>query len=190
MQTDDASLHLRRDVAIIVAIVALQALVLHLMGRDWIAADGRILLWYGDVDGPGNSQHLLDWYTPSHILHGFIFYAALSWLKAPLTTRLAIAVGVEAAWEIAENTPMVIERYREGALAAGYEGDSIVNSIADTFAAIAGFWMAARLPVWLVISLAVVAEIGVGLVIRDNLTLNVIMLLFPIDAIGEWQTGN
>lgn len=181
-----------RDVAIVVAIVAVQALVLHLMGRVPICECGTIDLWYGNTDGPGNSQHLSDWYTPSHVLHGFLFYALLAWLipKTPLATRLAIAIGIEAAWEIAENTPMVIERYREGALAAGYSGDSILNSVMDTLFALVGFVMAARLPIWLVVGLAIVAEIGVAYAIRDNLTLNVIMLVYPIDAISEWQTGH
>ena len=188
---DDRSRRIARDVALVVAVVAVQAAILHAMGRIPICECGTIELWYGKTDGPGNSQHLADWYTPSHVIHGVLFYALLAWLfpKAPVSTRLVMALGIEAAWEIVENTPMIIDRYREGALAAGYNGDSILNSVMDTLFALVGFVMAARLPIWLVVALALLAEIGVGLAIRDNLTLNVIMLIYPMDAISQWQTG-
>ena len=177
--------------AIAAAIVVIQALALHFMGQPWICECGTIRLWEGDVSGPENSQHLTDWYTFSHIIHGQAFYLLL-WLatpKLPLATRFAIAIGLEATWEIAENSTMVIERYREQALAQGYFGDSIVNSISDTLAAAAGFALARLLPVKASIALAITLELFAGYMIRDNLTLNIIQLIHPVEAISRWQTG-
>ena len=125
----------------------------------------------------------------SHIIHGFIFYGILTWLwpRGSLTWKLSIAVIIEAAWEILENTPWIINRYRESTISFDYFGDSVLNSISDIGAMVLGFWLAMRLPVWLTVTLAIAAELFVGWMIRDNLTLNVIMLLYPLDAIKEWQ---
>lgn len=185
------SLDWRASIVVVLSTVAAQATILHLMGRVAICSCGTIDLWYGDVNGPGNSQHLTDWYTPSHLIHGFLFYlgARLILPRAPIAVRLALALGVEVAWEIVENSDFIINRYREETAAIGYTGDSIINSIADTLAALAGFVMAARLPIWIVAALALAMELLAGVVIRDNLTLNVIMLLHPFDAIKEWQSG-
>jgi hypothetical protein len=178
------------------ALLATQITVLHAFGQPFAAASGRILLWVNDPFSPDTSQQLADWYTFSHIIHGFIFYGVLKVLapRMPLVARFLIAMGVEIAWELTENTPVVIQHYRQQALAVGYAGDSILNSVADTLMMSAGFFVASRLRARTVIALAVCLEIFTAITIRDNLTLNVINLIAPatwspIQAIHDWQAG-
>jgi len=168
-----------------------QIVILYLMGRVPICECGYVKLFEPGVNTPGNSQHIADWYTPSHIIHGFLFYG-LAWLlfrSKPLSFRLSLAVLVEAAWEILENSPIIIDRYRTATMALGYTGDSILNSAMDTVFMIVGFFFAARVPVWLTVLIAIVFEIFTGWLIRDNLTLNVLMLVWPVDAVKEWQNA-
>lgn len=176
---------------LIVAVVSLATLVILLaMGRNVTCPCGWVDLW-GTVGTSEGSQQVFDWYWPSHLLHGFIFYAAL-WAVArrlDVGWRLVIATVVECAWEIVENTDAVIERYREVTISLDYYGDSVLNSASDIAAMLLGFWLAARLPVWASIAVVVGFELLTLWIIRDNLTLNVLMLLWPVEAVAAWQAG-
>jgi hypothetical protein len=175
----------------IALLLAVQSLALYLMGQPLICTCGYVKLWEGVVLGPGNSQHLTDWYTPSHVVHGVIYYAALTLIapRASPATRFLLALGIEIAWEIFENTPFVIDRYREQALAQGYNGDSVINSIMDVLAMMVGFALASRLPVWATLAIVAVLELFVAYAIRDNLALNILNFLYPLDAVRAWQGG-
>lgn len=176
---------------IALALLALQVVALYVMGRLPICECGYVKLFEPLVNSPGNSQHMADWYTPSHIIHGFLFFglAFLLFRRSSLSARLSFAVLIEAAWELAENSPVIIDRYRTATMALGYTGDSILNSAMDTIFMALGFLVAARLPVWTTVLIAVLFELLTGYLIRDNLTLNVLMLTWPVDAVREWQSA-
>jgi hypothetical protein len=159
------------------------------MGRHPICTCGTVDLWVGARDSPKTSQMFADWYSLSHIVHGLLFYAFL-WLlfrRLPVERRFLAALLIEACWEVVENTPMVIDRYRETTAALGYSGDSVVNSMSDILMMCVGFLAARKLPVWAAIALVVALETVPLFVIRDNLTLNIWNLLAPNPAVQAWQ---
>ena len=173
------------------ALAAILLVILFAMHRPPICACGTIKLWTGAVNSSDNSQHIADWYSFSHIIHGFLFYAAAHfWLKGRARDwALPFAVTAEGFWEILENSPIIINRYREATMALGYSGDSIVNSLSDVGWMSFGFWLASRLHARITIALAIGFELMTLALIRDNLTLNIVMLAWPIDAIKVWQGG-
>ena len=181
----------RRAWLLSLLILGAAAAVLLAMGRNPICTCGTIELWVGTRDSPKTSQMLADWYSLSHIVHGLLFYALL-WLVArrlDVNWRFLIATSLEASWEVIENTPMVIDRYRATTAALGYAGDSVINSLSDVVMMAIGFLLARKLPVRTSILLLVLLEVVPLRVIRDNLTLNIIALVAPNPAIQAWQAG-
>jgi hypothetical protein len=174
----------------VAVVLAIMATILWFAGRNPICTCGYVELWHAKLDS-GNSQHIADWYTPSHIIHGFLFYG-FGWLvlrSRPPGERLILAVTIEAAWEVLENSPLIINRYRDATIALGYTGDSIINSVSDVAWMALGFAFARRAPVWVTVAVAIGFELLTLWVIRDNLTLNVVMLVAPVDAIKAWQSA-
>jgi len=179
----------RRTAILALVILAIAAAILLAMGRNPICTCGTVDLWVGARDSPKTSQMLADWYSLSHVVHGLLFFALL-WLVArrlPVGARFLVALLIEASWEVVENTPMVIDRYRETTAALGYSGDSVLNSLSDILMMCVGFLIARRLPVWASVLLVAALEIVPLFVIRDNLTLNILNLLAPNAAIAAWQ---
>jgi membrane-associated PAP2 superfamily phosphatase len=169
--------------------LALTVLAERSLGRLVFGPGGRLFLWTSDIWSDAMSQGIADPYSLSHVIHGLAFYWLL-WLVAsrtPLGSRAVAALVLEAVWEVLENSPIIIERYREATIALGYYGDSIVNSLGDIAMMAAGFLVASRLPVWASVSVVLGIELGMLVLIRDNLALNILMLLYPIDAVLDWQ---
>lgn len=174
----------------ILATCALAAYLLDQQGRLWICACGRVLVWAGDIWSADNSQHLFDPYSFTHLLHGFVFFWVAAWLWPRLAFgwQLWAALLVEAAWEVAENSEVIIQRYREATLALGYNGDTIINSLSDIALCGVGVVLARYLGFWRTLALFVLTEVILIFWIRDSFLLNVLMLLYPIDVIRVWQT--
>jgi hypothetical protein len=188
-QSFDSTLDWGKALMGIVAVLAVQLLAELAMGRLVVCKCGYVKLWHGVVASSENSQHIADWYTFSHVLHGLIFYFIFRLLFPRLTFAygLLLAFVLEGAWEVVENSEFIIKRYRTATAAFDYYGDTLVNSFADSIAMAVGFIMARLLPTWISVLFFVAVEVLLALGIRDNLTLNIIMLIHPIEAIKAWQ---
>jgi hypothetical protein len=186
-----ANTTIRSVVAMSLVQVAITVLILRAMGRTWWCQSQDFAIWIVSASSSHTSQHLFDPYTLTHIAHGFFFCGLFAILMPRLAVgyRFTLALAIECLWEIVENTPFIINRYREATAALGYEGDSIANSIADIAACAAGFLFAARFGWRVTLVIFIFFEVTLLLTIRDSLILNVIMLCFPIDAIRHWQLG-
>jgi hypothetical protein len=173
-----------------VLILAIVAVVELTLGRSLFGPDGKFGWWDGDIWSSENSQRVADAYSFSHIIHGMFFYAVLYLFarKLPVKYRFIVALILESAWEILENSPLIINRYREVTISLGYVGDSVLNSVCDVGMAGLGFLMARFSKVWVTISLVIIFELGCLFWVRDNLTLNVIMLVHPVESIRVWQS--
>ena len=190
-ENDSRNRHALLWLAACFAVLIIQIVTQHLMGRLWICECGYVKLFEPVVKSSGNSQHIADWYTPSHIIHGFLFYglAHMTLRGKPLAAKLLLALVIESGWELLENSPIIIDRYRTATISLDYYGDSILNSAMDTVFMALGFFFARRAPVAVTIVIAIFFELFTGWLIRDNLTLNVLMLVYPLEAVKTWQGG-
>lgn len=172
-------------------VVAATVLILFGMGRVFFSTSGRFMLWVSDVNSVEMSQQIADWYSASHFIHGILFFGILYYFRTKLTlgARFVIATVVESGWEILENSSLIIDRYREATIAIGYTGDSIMNSVLDIICMMFGFIFARYVPVWVAVLTVIFLELFVGYLIRDNLFLNILMLVYPLDAVKVWQGG-
>lgn len=178
--------------ALSVAVGSLMTAVLALLGRLWWCKLGDAAIYVNDAwNSSHTSQHFLDPYTFTHILHGVLFFWIAGLLFAKMATgwQYLVAVGVEAAWEVLENTNWVIDKYRENTASLDYFGDSIANSAGDLIACAAGFWIAVKFGWWRSLAFFIAVEVFLLLWIRDGLLLNIVMLLYPLDAVKNWQMG-
>jgi hypothetical protein len=176
---------------LLVGAVAVTAGIELAMGRSLFGPDGRFGWWEGSIWSNASSQRLADPYSFSHVAHGMLFYGML-WLVArrwPVRYRFLTAVILEAGWEVLENSPLIINRYREVTIALGYEGDSVLNSVSDLLMMALGFLAAYRWRPWVTVGVLAAMEIGCAWWVRDNLTLNIIMLIHPIETIRLWQSA-
>ncbi|MCA0422653.1 MAG: DUF2585 family protein [Proteobacteria bacterium] len=188
--------HLERTIiATALMMVAVTAAILYAMGRPPICTCGTVKLWHGVVQSAENSQHILDWYSLTHVGHGLMFFAAL-WgvMRAlgkewSLPRRYLAALALECAWEIIENTDMIIGRYRSVTVDAGYFGDSIVNSLSDITMMSLGFLIASRVSPTIGVAVFAGLELTAFAAIRDSLLINIIQLIYPIEALRRLQAG-
>jgi len=174
--------------AILLSVVA-TALLLHLEGRLWICACGSIHLWSGQICSANNSQHFLDPYSFTHVLHGFLFFWLIAWLlkRVSGSWQLVIAVAIEGLWEVFENTNFIIDRYRSETAALGYNGDTVINSLGDMVCCLIGFLVARRLGWRRSLIAFAILEVALIVWIKDSLVLEILMLVVPVDAIRSWQ---
>ncbi len=180
-----------KPIALVGVLILIAVIYLRWEGRIWWCKCGSPNPISVRVNSEHNSQHLFDPYSLSHVLHGVLFFGAL-WLfrrRLSLSVRAAIAASIEIGWEMMENSPIIINRYRAATISLGYTGDSIFNSLGDIASFVMGFYLARKLGLWRSVAIFVATELLMLFLMRDNLTLNVLMLLWPIDAVRKWQAG-
>lgn len=184
-------MNIKQTAVIVCGVVATTVGILWSMGRVFVSTSGKLMVWVSDINSSELSQQIADWYTASHFIHGILFFGLLYFFRkqASVGTRLVIATIIESGWEILENSSLIIDRYREATIAIGYTGDSILNSVSDILFMMFGFVFARYVPVWVAVLTVIVLEVVVGYLIRDNLLLNIIMLIYPLDSIKVWQGG-
>lgn len=173
------------------AVLAITGIIEYAFGRSPLGPDGKFGWWDGNIWGNENSQRVADVYSFSHIIHGMAFYGLL-WLvapKLPVKYRFVLALVLEAGWELLENSPMIIDRYRATTIAQGYTGDSVLNSVSDIIMAGIGFLMAKFFKIWVTVALVIAMELGCLWWVRDNLTLNIVMLVYPLESLKAWQSA-
>jgi len=185
----------RKAITLITLITLVTFGILYLMDRNIVCECGYVKIWHSAVISSENSQHIFDWYSLTHFIHGLAFYFILviieriSKIKIPILTKLVIAVILACGWEILENSDYIINRYRTATISLDYFGDSIINSAGDILAMGLGFWFANKRAAWQSVVVFITIEIFLLLAIRDNLLINLIMLVHPIEAIKLWQNG-
>jgi hypothetical protein len=176
---------------VLMAVLGVTVLCLRWEGRHWWCRFGDLSPWSSGIQSGHTSQHVLDPYSFTHVLHGMLLYAFFRLVAGRLRwdVRLVLAVALECAWEMIENSGPVIGRYRQATVAVGYEGDTVLNSLGDIVSCLLGFLAARRLPVRYAVALFLVTDLALLAANRDNLLLNVIVLVFPSEAIRSWQVG-
>jgi hypothetical protein len=181
----------RFQIITVAVIVITSIIALNLLGRVWWCEAGDAMPWSWVVNSRHNSQHLIDPYSFTHILHGILEFwlIGLVFRKVPLAWRFVIAIFIESSWEVVENTNYIINRYREATISLDYYGDSILNSFADIICCGLGFLIAQKIKLWWSLAVFVVMEVILLFWIRDSLLLNILMLIWPLDAVKSWQTG-
>ncbi len=183
----------RLAAASIAMLFLVAAVALWTQGRVWWCQAGDMMPWSWDIWTTHNSQHVIDPYAFTHVLHGVLEFwlIGLVFRRMPLAWRLALAVAIEGTWEVAENSAFIIERYRTVTLSLDYFGDSIINSLADMVCCASGFAIAYKLRFWKSLALFLATEAILIAWIRDSLVINIIMLIYPIEALKVWQmTGH
>ncbi len=172
-----------------VFLLAAVILTLQLMGRPWLHQSGILKFWQSDIYSPQVSQHLTDWYTLTHFLHGVLLYGLLCLIfpGMPVGIRLVFAIALEGIWEIVENTDYAIRYYRNNTMAIQFYGDTILNSFLDQLAMIMGFITARKIPVLITVVIFIATELTLLYFTRDSFLLNILMLLYPVEAIKNWQ---
>ena len=168
---------------------ALIGVTLFQWGQPLICTCGYVQFWVGSVFSSGNSQHIADWYTLSHVVHGLLIVLLGRILFPTWSSQslLVIAVVTGVAWEIIEHTDWVLNRFRAATLYQGYFGDSVLNAVFDYLWMLAGFFLARSISTAAIVGLILCLELTAAIIARDCLTLTTLMVIYPLESVEEWQ---